>query len=85
MRSAVINTDDAFGRQLVLGLDGAVRRLRYAIDDSAAEIRAQDVRGSDTGLQFLLITPWGRETLATPLLGRFNVYNLLARRRLPGR
>jgi UDP-N-acetylmuramoyl-L-alanyl-D-glutamate--2,6-diaminopimelate ligase len=78
LRSAVINTDDAFGRQLVLGLDGAVRRLRYAIDDSAAEIRAQDVRGSDTGLQFLLITPWGRETLATPLLGRFNVYNLLA-------
>ncbi|MCC6596321.1 MAG: UDP-N-acetylmuramoyl-L-alanyl-D-glutamate--2,6-diaminopimelate ligase, partial [Rhodanobacteraceae bacterium] len=30
------------------------------------------------GLRFELVTPWGRGALATPLLGRFNVANLLA-------
>jgi len=36
------------------------------------------VRSSVTGLQFRLRTPWGEGEVATPLLGRFNVANLLA-------
>ena len=77
LRTAVINVDDAFGRQLADGLRGEVEQLRYAIDN-AAEVRAEKVRSSDRGLEFHLVTPWGEGDIATPLLGHFNVYNLLA-------
>ena len=77
LRAAVINVDDAFGRQLVEGLDDDVQQIRYAVDN-AAEVRAEKVRTSDRGLEFRLITPWGEGAIATPLLGHFNIYNLLA-------
>ncbi len=77
LRAAVINVDDAFGRQLVEGLRDDVRQIRYAIDN-AAEVRAEKVRTSDGGLEFHLIAPWGEGAIATSLLGHFNVYNLLA-------
>jgi UDP-N-acetylmuramoyl-L-alanyl-D-glutamate--2,6-diaminopimelate ligase len=76
--TAVINSDDPFGRALVTTLPQAVERLRYAIDDATAEIRASAVHGDDTGLRFHLATPWGAGEVAAALLGRFNVYNLLA-------
>jgi UDP-N-acetylmuramoyl-L-alanyl-D-glutamate--2,6-diaminopimelate ligase len=78
LRSAVINTDDAFGRELVAGLNANTSCMRYAIDDASAEIRAGDLRSSGAGLEFALTTPWGTDTVSSPLLGRFNVYNLLA-------
>ena len=77
LRAAVINVDDAFGRQLADGLRDDVQQIRYAIDN-AAEVRAEKVHSSDRGLEFTLITPWGRTNIATSLLGHFNVYNLLA-------
>ncbi|MGH8041886.1 MAG: UDP-N-acetylmuramoyl-L-alanyl-D-glutamate--2,6-diaminopimelate ligase [Rudaea sp.] len=77
LRTAVINVDDAFGRELVAKLPTSVQALRYAID-TQAEIRARDVRASGDGLAFELITPWGTGVIHSALLGRFNVYNLLA-------
>ena len=77
LRAAVINVDDAFGRQLVEGLGDDVQQIRYAVDN-AAEVRAEKMRTNDRGLEFRLITPWGEGEIATPLLGHFNVYNLLA-------
>jgi UDP-N-acetylmuramoyl-L-alanyl-D-glutamate--2,6-diaminopimelate ligase len=77
LHTAVINVDDAFGRELLARLGARVRGLSYAID-AAADIRASDVRGSGAGLHFMLHTPWGEGEIASPLLGRFNVYNLLA-------
>jgi UDP-N-acetylmuramoyl-L-alanyl-D-glutamate--2,6-diaminopimelate ligase len=77
LRATVINVDDAFGRQLADELRDDVQQIRYAIDN-AAEVRAEKVRSSDRGLEFQLITPWGEGAVATPLLGHFNVYNLLA-------
>ena len=77
LRSAAINADDAFGRELAARLPSPVHALRYAID-ADAEIRAVDVRSSGAGLQFVLRTPWGDGAIASPLLGHFNVYNLMA-------
>ncbi len=77
LRAAVINADDAFGRELVAKLPTHVRALRYAID-AQAEIRAHDVRASGEGLTFEMTTPWGAGEIRSALLGRFNVYNLLA-------
>jgi UDP-N-acetylmuramoyl-L-alanyl-D-glutamate--2,6-diaminopimelate ligase len=77
LRSAVLNADDAFGRELSARLPATVQRLRYAMD-ADAEIRALNVRTHGDGLDFDLVTPWGEGSIASSLLGRFNVCNLLA-------
>jgi len=77
LRAAVINVDDAFGRDIASGLHDDVQRIRYGIQNDA-DVRASNVRTTDQGLQFDLVTPWGSANVATSLLGRFNVYNLLA-------
>ncbi|MBS0571227.1 MAG: UDP-N-acetylmuramoyl-L-alanyl-D-glutamate--2,6-diaminopimelate ligase [Proteobacteria bacterium] len=77
LRAAVINADDAFGRELVAQLPDSVRRLRYAIDTDA-EIRARNVHTHGDGLTFDLDTPWGEGEITSVLLGRFNVRNLMA-------
>jgi UDP-N-acetylmuramoyl-L-alanyl-D-glutamate--2,6-diaminopimelate ligase len=76
--SAVLNADEPFGRKLAAGLRADVRNLRYGIDAADAEVRARNVRSSGAGVQFVLGTPWGEGAITSPLLGRFNVYNLLA-------
>jgi UDP-N-acetylmuramoyl-L-alanyl-D-glutamate--2,6-diaminopimelate ligase len=78
LRVAVINVDDGFGRALSHGLHPDVLRLRYGIETDDAEISALSIRSSGAGLAFRLVTPWGEADIASPLLGRFNVYNLLA-------
>ena len=79
LQAAVVNVDDAFGRTLAAGLAPGVRALRYsAAGDAGAELAARDVATSTEGLAFTLRTPWGERPLRSPLLGRFNVANLLA-------
>ena len=78
LRAAVINIDDAFGRKLAADLPAHVQSLRYGVDNANAEIVATTVRTSGDGLHFHLRTPWGDGDIATKLLGRFNVANLLA-------
>ncbi|MEO8958382.1 MAG: UDP-N-acetylmuramoyl-L-alanyl-D-glutamate--2,6-diaminopimelate ligase [Rudaea sp.] len=77
LRCAVIDSDDAFGRELSANLPAGVRRLRYALDDTYAEITAANVHSDGNGLTFVLRTPWGEGNVHSSLLGRFNIYNLL--------
>ena len=79
LRTAVINIDDAFGRDLAATLAADVRLLRYsAAGEETAELAARDVVTTAAGLAFTLRTPWGTARVQSPLLGRFNVANLLA-------
>ena len=78
LRAAVINVDDDFGRALARSLPAGVEALTYGIDNAQAAIRASDVSSGTDGLRFTLATPWGGAAIATSLLGRFNVANLLA-------
>ncbi len=78
LRAAVINIDDAFGRELVGVLPANVRGLRYGVENTQADIVASEVRSSTEGLHFTLSTPWGEGAVSSVLLGRFNVANLLA-------
>ena len=78
LRAAIVNVDDAFGRELAASARDDIRLLRYGIDNAAADIVARDVRAGASGLSFRLVTPWGEGDVATSLLGRFNVSNLLA-------
>ncbi|MBL0164586.1 MAG: UDP-N-acetylmuramoyl-L-alanyl-D-glutamate--2,6-diaminopimelate ligase [Xanthomonadales bacterium] len=78
LAAAVINVDDAFGRELAASLPAGVHCVRYAIDVQAADVRAVDIDMHASGLRFLLHTPWGERHIESRLLGRFNVSNLLA-------
>lgn len=82
--AAIINVDDAFGRALLATLrqagsaGGAPRHLlRYGLEHEA-DVVASAVRADAAGLAFQLATPWGEGEVASRLLGRFNVSNLLA-------
>jgi UDP-N-acetylmuramoyl-L-alanyl-D-glutamate--2,6-diaminopimelate ligase len=70
----LVNADDPYGRRLLAADDGL---LSYAVD-SPADYRITDLALSPTGTSFRLATPGGAWTVASPLLGRFNAYNLLA-------
>ncbi|HEY8586176.1 MAG TPA: UDP-N-acetylmuramoyl-L-alanyl-D-glutamate--2,6-diaminopimelate ligase [Rhodanobacter sp.] len=78
LRSAVVNIDDAFGRELSTRLPDGLQALRFSMaDDSEAEVSAGDIVTSAEGLAFQLRTPWGTRAVRSHLLGRFNVANLL--------
>ena len=65
------NSDDAYG--LRLSAD-----VRFGIEATDADVRAEDARYGASGTTFRLCTPWGTTDLATRLVGRFNVENALA-------
>jgi UDP-N-acetylmuramoyl-L-alanyl-D-glutamate--2,6-diaminopimelate ligase len=78
LETAVINTDDEFGRKLVNKLAPDVKALRLSSGgDVSADIAATDIVTSAEGVAFHLRTPWGSRVLRSRLLGRFNVANLL--------
>lgn len=78
LRSAVINCDDAYGRELVDQVPAAVQCIRTSSTGRVSDLQAEAITLSLTGMQFDLVDASGRETVCSPLLGRFNVDNLLA-------
>ena len=80
LRLAVLNLDDAFGRQLAAECP-APRVIGYTqegVGGAAAIVAAENVAETPAGLRFRLVLPNGRADVETGLLGRYNVANLLA-------
>jgi UDP-N-acetylmuramyl-tripeptide synthetase len=74
---AVINVDDAWGRRFADRLRGSpVDVIGYGIADG--RLRAASFTQSAAGLRLQVEGDWGRGEVATPMLGEFNVANLLA-------
>jgi UDP-N-acetylmuramoyl-L-alanyl-D-glutamate--2,6-diaminopimelate ligase len=71
---AVINTDDEYGKRLT-GL--AKRTVSYGLE-SDADITTKKFQLTFNGLTFTVQTPDGKVQVASPLVGRINVYNILA-------
>jgi UDP-N-acetylmuramoyl-L-alanyl-D-glutamate--2,6-diaminopimelate ligase len=76
LRTAVINVDDVFGRQLLAQVPAGVRVIGYGLQ--GGDVRARDVRPSHEGLRLVVETPRGEVTIESALFGRFNASNLLA-------
>jgi UDP-N-acetylmuramoyl-L-alanyl-D-glutamate--2,6-diaminopimelate ligase len=72
---AIVNAEDDRAAELVRIARGRV--WTYALDQPA-DLRAEGVSLSLQGTRFRAITPAGAFDVATPLLGRFNVQNVLA-------
>lgn len=76
---AVINIDDPWGTRLAdrLMQQDRFRCWRSSLDQPTAELRLDDLRVSASGVEGRLITPVGEGTFRSPLVGRFNLMNLL--------
>jgi len=73
---AVVNIDDAFGRALADSIDRSrVSVLGYGF--GKGEIAGHRLDLSTRGLKLEIATPWGSAHLSSPLVGEFNVANLL--------
>ncbi len=71
---AIVNADDAYGPRLE-GL--AAETMTYGLSDSA-DLCAKKVALSFEGTEFTAHTPAGKIEVRAPLVGRINVYNILA-------
>lgn len=77
-KKAVINVDCAYGRRLVSELPQELDVITFGIESDAAAIRADEVTLFADRTEFQLTWPEGQMRLSSPLLGRYNVSNLLA-------
>ena len=79
LKAAVVNLDDAFGRELLAGLGEGIARIGVSSrGQEGARLRAEALRLDDHGLNFDLVVEGNAHPVRSPLLGRFNVDNLLA-------
>lgn len=78
LQAAIINLDDPHAQQMMAAAKPHAEVLTYSLLHFAADIFATDMRYSTEGVEFRLVTPWGEALVLSPLLGEFNVYNLLA-------
>jgi len=72
--TAILNADDQYSKRLG-GL--AKQTLTYGIENPS-DITAKKFQLSFSGLQFTANTPQGKLQITSPLVGRINVYNILA-------
>lgn len=74
---AVLNSDDAFGREVAETLRKDGRRvLTYGLDDG--DVRGSALQFDEQGLSMHVATPYGSAEVKAGLLGRFNACNVLA-------
>lgn len=85
LRTAVVNRDDAMGQRVLAAGTSAARVIEYGIDGDAAAstpgaewLRATALRATATGTVFHVDGSFGSAEVVTPMIGAFNVSNLLA-------
>ncbi len=83
LRYAVINADDAYGRELLASMPSSVETLAYSCEPDCKTgrhklITATQLRPHACGMDIRIESPWGNGMLQSHLFGRFNASNLLA-------
>jgi len=74
---AVINSHDNFGQSLIKELRSDIQLLTYS-SSAQADVSASDIHCHRDGMQFALTIDGQQQVTTLPVLGRFNVDNLLA-------
>jgi UDP-N-acetylmuramoyl-L-alanyl-D-glutamate--2,6-diaminopimelate ligase len=76
-RCAVLNVDDEYGRKL-LALCRGLSPLVYGYGLDGGDFYPRNLRMTPAGNRFQLVTPAGAMEISSPLIGRVNVYNVIA-------
>ena len=74
---AVVNIDDAYGRRIVETLNSE-QVWSYSTSDKTADLYADDLEYQPNGVKGILHTPKGKTAFVLPLVGQFNLSNMLA-------
>lgn len=74
---AVINIDDDYGKRLCDRLPKE-KYWTYSIEDSSADLWTSEATYSPSGVTGILHTPFGNADFSLPLVGKYNVANMLA-------
>jgi UDP-N-acetylmuramoyl-L-alanyl-D-glutamate--2,6-diaminopimelate ligase len=74
---AVINGEDTYGQRLLASLP-AERTWRYGVSDTTADLYTTDLTYGADGVSGQLHTPMGTQPFTLPLVGQFNLANMLA-------
>jgi UDP-N-acetylmuramoyl-L-alanyl-D-glutamate--2,6-diaminopimelate ligase len=74
---AIINLDDDYGKRLIAQLDSE-RVWTYSVNDRDADLYTSNLDYQPTGVSGILHTPKGEIAFNSPLVGQFNLANLLA-------
>lgn len=74
---AIINLDDPYGQRLVNSLDRS-QVWTYSVQNSTADLYTSNLDYQPTGVAGILHTPLGEIAFNSPLVGQFNLANLLA-------
>lgn len=72
---AIINSDDAYGKKLVARLNHLC--WRSSLEDPAAELFMDNLKFNANGVQGTIYSPNGKAEFKSPLVGKFNLMNLL--------
>lgn len=83
LKRAIINSDDEFGRQLHQEFRETLEICGYTLHSqphfqAGLEIKTLHSHLSVQGIAANILTPWGDGVLHAPLIGRFNLSNILA-------
>jgi UDP-N-acetylmuramoyl-L-alanyl-D-glutamate--2,6-diaminopimelate ligase len=78
LRTALINIDDEWGERFAMRLSGSGLRVITFGTAPGAALRASAMGLSEAGVRFHVESDWGAADVAAPVLGAFNVSNLLA-------
>ena len=73
----IINLDDAYGQRLINDLDKS-KVWTYSVTKSEADLYTTNLDYQPTGVKGILHTPLGEIEFNSPLVGQFNLANLLA-------
>ena len=74
---AIINKGDAYGQKLIKRA-GDRPLWTYSIEDASANLYTTDLTYSPAGVSGIICTPTGKQPFTSPLVGKFNLENLLA-------
>ncbi len=83
-KHAVINADDEFGSKMLASLQReniyaySLNKTSQGVFNKNNLIYADDIIQDSTGMHANIWTPWGHGKLQTPILGHFNLSNILA-------
>jgi UDP-N-acetylmuramoyl-L-alanyl-D-glutamate--2,6-diaminopimelate ligase len=78
-RAAVLNVDDEYGRELMkLAAKNSAEIFSYGLSTGDFHANSNDLEITARGSRFQMSTPAGKLAIWTPLIGKVNVYNVLA-------
>lgn len=76
-RYAVIGKDDVFAGLMISSCPPGADITTWSLEDASADVYLSDIVALPQGFRATIHTPWGTGELNSPLLGRFNLENLL--------